>query len=49
MTEKDAVKCQRIAGPHHWYVPVTASFHGGESAVLLDIVTGAIAKRAARA
>jgi tetraacyldisaccharide-1-P 4'-kinase len=49
MTEKDAVKCQRIAGPHHWYVPVTASFDGGESNVLLDIVTQAIAKRAARA
>jgi tetraacyldisaccharide 4'-kinase len=49
MTEKDAVKCQRIAGPHHWYVPVTASFDGGESSVLLDIVTEAIAKRAARA
>ena len=49
MTEKDAVKCQRIAGPHHWYVPVTASFDGGESNVLLDIVTEAIAKRAARA
>jgi tetraacyldisaccharide 4'-kinase len=47
MTEKDAVKCFGIAGPHHWYVPVTASFDGGESNVLLDIVTGAIAKRAA--
>jgi tetraacyldisaccharide-1-P 4'-kinase len=47
MTEKDAVKCQRIAGPHHWYVPVTASFDGGESNVLLDIVTQAILKRAA--
>jgi tetraacyldisaccharide 4'-kinase len=47
MTEKDAVKCQGIAGPHHWYVPVTASFDGGESNVLLDIVTQAIAKRAA--
>ncbi len=47
MTEKDAVKCQRIAGPHHWYVPVTANFDGGESNVLLDIVTQAIAKRAA--
>jgi tetraacyldisaccharide 4'-kinase len=45
MTEKDAVKCQAIAGPHHWYVPVTASFDGGESNVLLDIVTGAIAKK----
>jgi tetraacyldisaccharide 4'-kinase len=48
MTEKDAVKCRRIAGPHHWYVPVTASFDGGESNVLLDVVTQAIAKRAAR-
>jgi tetraacyldisaccharide 4'-kinase len=49
MTEKDAVKCAGIAGPHHWYVPVTASFDGGESSVLLDIVTQAIQKRAARA
>lgn len=24
MTEKDAVKCQRHARPHHWYLPVTA-------------------------
>ena len=24
MTEKDAVKCQRIAGRQHWYVPVRA-------------------------
>jgi hypothetical protein len=29
-------------------VPVTASFDGGEANVLLDIVTQAIAKRAAR-
>jgi hypothetical protein len=28
-------------------VPVTASFDGGESNVLLDVVTAAIAKRAA--
>jgi tetraacyldisaccharide 4'-kinase len=49
MTEKDAVKCGRIAGPRHWSVPVTASFDGGESNVLLDIVTKAIARRAARA
>jgi tetraacyldisaccharide 4'-kinase len=47
MTEKDAVKCAGIAGPHHWYVPVTASFDGGESNVLLDIVTQAIHRRAA--
>ena len=49
MTEKDAVKCERIAGPHHWYVPVTASFSGGESNALLDIVTQAIHRRAAHA
>jgi tetraacyldisaccharide 4'-kinase len=48
MTEKDAVKCAAIAGPHHWYVPVSASFDGGESRVLLDIVTRAIHERAVR-
>ena len=48
MTEKDAVKCAGIAGPQHWYVPVTANFDGGESNVLLDIVTRAIQKRVAR-
>jgi tetraacyldisaccharide 4'-kinase len=48
MTEKDAVKCASIAGPHHWYVPVTASFGGGEADVLLDVVTRAIQKRIAR-
>lgn len=49
MTEKDAVKCGQIAGPHHWCVPVTASFEGGESNALLDIVTQAIQRRVARA
>jgi tetraacyldisaccharide 4'-kinase len=48
MTEKDAVKCEKLAGPHHWYVPVTASFGGGEADVLLDVVTRAIQKRIAR-
>ena len=24
MTEKDAVKCRRFAGPEHWYVPIEA-------------------------
>ena len=48
MTEKDAVKCELIAGPQHWYVPVTASFTGAESDALLKIVTQAIQKRAAR-
>ena len=49
MTEKDAVKCAAIAGSRHWYVPVTAVFDGGESNQLLNIVTEAMAKRAARA
>jgi tetraacyldisaccharide 4'-kinase len=49
MTEKDAVKCDGIAGPRHWYVPVTASFSGGESNALLDIVTEAIHRHAVRA
>jgi tetraacyldisaccharide 4'-kinase len=49
MTEKDAVKCAQLAGPGHWYVPVTASFRGAESKALLDIVTQAIQKRPASA
>jgi tetraacyldisaccharide 4'-kinase len=49
MTEKDAVKCARIAGPDHWYVPVDVRFDGGDAKVLLDIVTNAIHKRAAGA
>ncbi len=48
MTEKDAVKCERMAGTQHWYVPVTASFDGAESKLLLDTVTRAIHARAAR-
>ncbi|MCP4129106.1 MAG: tetraacyldisaccharide 4'-kinase [Gammaproteobacteria bacterium] len=27
MTEKDAVKCQRFAQPHHWFVRVEAELH----------------------
>ncbi len=49
MTEKDAVKCAGFAGAQHWYVPVTASFEGGESKILLDIVTRAMRVRTARA
>ena len=29
MTEKDAVKCRDIAGPHHWYVPVSVGLRTG--------------------
>jgi tetraacyldisaccharide 4'-kinase len=44
MTEKDAVKCRSLAGPHLWYVPVVAHF-GRE---LLDRVAGSLAPRSAR-
>ncbi len=43
MTEKDAVKCARVADERHWYVPVNAHFDGGESNALLEIVTHCIA------
>jgi tetraacyldisaccharide 4'-kinase len=48
MTEKDAVKCAAMAGPQHWYVPVTANFAAAESDALLAVVTRAIQKRVAR-
>jgi len=46
MTEKDAVKCAAIAGPQHWYVPVSAAFDSRESLELLGIVDKTIQKRA---
>jgi tetraacyldisaccharide 4'-kinase len=49
MTEKDAVKCRDIAGPHHWYVPVTVAFAAGDAEKLRSIVAGLVEKRAARA
>jgi tetraacyldisaccharide 4'-kinase len=49
MTEKDAVKCAKIAGPQHWYVPVAASFEGRDAETLVGIVLDAIGRRAARA
>jgi tetraacyldisaccharide 4'-kinase len=49
MTEKDAVKCQEIAGPDHWYVPVNVAFAPGDSEKLRGIVAGSMEKRAARA
>ncbi len=36
MTEKDAVKCQRFAGPHHWYLPITARLSNEFSDHLLE-------------
>jgi tetraacyldisaccharide 4'-kinase len=49
MTEKDAVKCVSIAGPHHWYVPVNVVFDDGDSEALQSVVVKSIEKRAARA
>ena len=49
MTEKDAVKCVSMAGPHHWYVPVDVVFDDADSAALQGVVHKAIEKRAARA
>ncbi len=49
MTEKDAVKCQGIAGPHHWFVPVNVVFAAGDSEKLRGIVAECVEKRAARA
>ena len=49
MTEKDAVKCKEIAGPHHWYVPVNVAFAAGDSDKLRGIVAGCSEKRAGSA
>jgi len=42
MTEKDAVKCRKVAGPRLWYVPVEAALSEADSHRLLDIVARAI-------
>jgi len=42
MTEKDAVKCRKVAGPRLWYVPVEATFSEADSRRLLEIVMRAI-------
>jgi tetraacyldisaccharide 4'-kinase len=49
MTEKDAVKCREIAGPHHWYVPVNVVFAAGGAEKLRGIVADRLEKRAPRA
>ena len=45
MTEKDAVKCTSLAAARLWYVPVTASFSGGDAAALLAAVLARIRAR----
>jgi tetraacyldisaccharide 4'-kinase len=49
MTEKDAVKCRDIAGPHHWYVPVSVAFAPGDAEKLRATAAKSIAMRAQRA
>ena len=36
MTEKDAVKCEKIADQRHWYVPVSAQLSPGFDNALMD-------------
>jgi tetraacyldisaccharide 4'-kinase len=38
MTEKDAVKCRRLADPRHWYLPVTAEIAEAFSQQLLTLL-----------
>jgi tetraacyldisaccharide 4'-kinase len=40
MTEKDAVKCARFAGPEHWYVSVDAVLAPADAERLLALVAG---------
>jgi tetraacyldisaccharide 4'-kinase len=49
MTEKDAVKCRDIAGPHHWCVPVSVAFAPGDAEKLRAVAAKSIATRAQRA
>jgi tetraacyldisaccharide 4'-kinase len=48
MTEKDAVKCLKMAGDQHWQVPIDVAFNSADANALLDIVTKAIKTRAPR-
>lgn len=38
MTEKDAVKCARLADERHWFVPIDASMRVADATALLAIV-----------
>ena len=43
MTEKDAVKCAKVADGRHWYVPVGAQFSAADGYALMQIVRRRIA------
>ena len=38
MTEKDAVKCQPFAMPHHWYLPVNARLRESDTSQILQLL-----------
>jgi tetraacyldisaccharide 4'-kinase len=35
MTEKDAVKCRKLGGPNHWFLPVAAKLADADAAALM--------------
>jgi tetraacyldisaccharide 4'-kinase len=35
MTEKDAVKCSKLGGPNHWFLPVSAQLADADAAALM--------------
>ncbi len=35
MTEKDAVKCSKLGGPNHWFLPVAAQLADADAAALM--------------
>jgi tetraacyldisaccharide 4'-kinase len=49
MTEKDAVKCREISGPHHWFVPVSVVFAPGDAEKLRAIAAKSVEEGALRA
>lgn len=48
MTEKDAMRCERFAGPEHWSVPVTAQMAPQDAQRLRDSVFALLTRRTRR-
>jgi tetraacyldisaccharide 4'-kinase len=49
MTEKDAVKCKKLADDRHWYIPVDVVFDEADATKLMEIVTMKINDRKPKA
>ena len=45
MTEKDAVKCDSLTLPRHWYVPVASTLDDMDARELLDRIEAMISRR----